>query len=87
MLKKKICPIFQKLLKFLPPKYCHQALKNMGLGSGIRISKRHRIPDPDPQHWLQYYLYLLCGLVISPQAQVVMLVTLSQIHPLHKHGQ
>ncbi len=28
----------------------------MGLGSGIRKtriqeSKRHRIPDPDPQHW------------------------------------
>ncbi len=52
------------------PKNCHQALKNMGLGSGIRDprsrirkkpipdpgsriqgSKRHRIPDPDPQHW------------------------------------
>jgi hypothetical protein len=38
----------------------------MGLGSGIRDpeknysgswirgSKRHRIPDPDPQHWLKY---------------------------------
>jgi hypothetical protein len=24
----------------------------MGLGSGIQGSKRHRIPDPDPQHWL-----------------------------------
>jgi hypothetical protein len=22
----------------------------MGLGSGIQGSKRHRIPDPDPQH-------------------------------------
>jgi hypothetical protein len=42
---------------------CHQALKNMGLGSGIRDpektysgsriegSKRHRIPDPE--HWFQ----------------------------------
>ncbi len=35
-----------------------KALKNMVLGSGIRDpgsriqgSKRHRIPDPDPQHW------------------------------------
>ncbi len=43
---------------------CQKALKNMVLGSGIRDpekiysgsriqgSKRHRIPDPDPQHWL-----------------------------------
>jgi hypothetical protein len=34
------------------------APKNMGLGSGINLfripfqgSKRHRIPDPDPQDW------------------------------------
>jgi hypothetical protein len=44
------------------PKTCHEALKNMGLGSeiwvlektfsGSRIQglKRHRIPDPDLQH-------------------------------------
>jgi hypothetical protein len=23
-------------------------------GSWIRGSKRHRMPDPDPQHWLKY---------------------------------
>ncbi len=34
--RKKFGAIFQELLKFLPKKYCHQALKNMGLGSGIR---------------------------------------------------
>jgi hypothetical protein len=38
----------------------------MGLGSGIRKKtypgsrvKRHRIPDPDPQHWVDPY-YSLC---------------------------
>jgi hypothetical protein len=29
-------------------------------GSRIQGSKRHRIPDPDPQHWAQYrYVMLL----------------------------
>jgi hypothetical protein len=58
---------FSKSFRSFYPKNCHQALKNMGLGSGIRDpgsgkkpipdlgsqiqgSKRHRIPDPDPQH-------------------------------------
>ncbi len=34
---------------------CHQALKNMRLGSGIPESggqKGSRIPDLDPQHWI-----------------------------------
>ncbi len=49
------------------PKSCHQALKNMSLGSGIRnkpipypgskgqkgTGSRIRIPDPDPQHWFR----------------------------------
>ncbi len=26
----------------------------MVLGSGIQGSKRHRIPDPDPQHWILF---------------------------------
>ncbi len=62
MLKKKIWPIFQELLKFLPKKLSPSAQK-YGFGirdprSGIRDpeknlsriqgSKRHRIPDPDP---------------------------------------
>ncbi len=64
VLKKKMWANFQTFY----PKNCHQALKNMGLGSGtqdpgsgkkpipnpgsrIHGSKRHRIPDPDPQHW------------------------------------
>ncbi len=49
---------FSKNNRTLYPKNCHQALKNVGLGSGIRDpgsgknlfripgSKRHRIPDP-----------------------------------------
>ncbi len=61
--RKKFGPIFKELQNFLP-KNCHQALKNMGLRSQIRDpektyswsriqgSKRHRIPDPDPQHCL-----------------------------------
>ncbi len=48
---------FSKNYRTFYPKNCHCALKNMGLGSGIRKktysgsriqgSKRHRIPDPD----------------------------------------
>jgi hypothetical protein len=48
--------LFGKFSKNFYPKNCHYALKNMGLGSGIRDpgsgirSKMHRIPDPDPQN-------------------------------------
>jgi hypothetical protein len=61
-LRKKIGPISKNYRTFYP-KSCHSALKNMGLGSGIRDpektysgsriqgSKRHQIPDPDPQYW------------------------------------
>ncbi len=56
VLKKKIWANFQRIIELF-------TLKNMALGSGIRDpektysgsripgSKRHRIPDPDPQHW------------------------------------
>jgi hypothetical protein len=65
MLKKKIGPIFKELLKFLPKKIFNM-LSNVWVwdpgseirdpektysGSRIQGSKRHRIPDPDPQHW------------------------------------
>ncbi len=63
--RKKFGPIFKELQIFLPKKLS-QALKNMGLGSRIRDrdpektysgsriqgSKRHRIPDLNPQHLL-----------------------------------
>jgi hypothetical protein len=56
---------FSKNYRTFYPKICHQALKIWGWdpgseirkktysGSRIRVqgSKRHRIPDPDPQHW------------------------------------
>ncbi len=51
MLKKKTWAIFKELWTFYP-KSCHKALKNMGMGSGTQRSKRHRIPDTDPQHCL-----------------------------------
>ncbi len=58
-------PVFKELWNFLLKNLSVSFLKNMGLGSGIwdpeknlfRIpdpgpgSKRHQIPDPDPQHW------------------------------------
>ncbi len=59
---------FSKNFRSFNLKNCHKALKNMYLGSGIRNkpipdpwipdpgSKRHRIPDPDPQHCLFYAL-------------------------------
>jgi hypothetical protein len=68
MLKKKIWASFQRIIELITQKFVTKlALKNMGLGSGIRDpgsgkktysgsrirvhgSKRHRIPDPDPQH-------------------------------------
>ncbi len=68
MLKKTFGPIFQELLKFLPKKLSPSPQK---YGFGIRDprsgknlfriqgSKRHRIPDPDPQHW--FFQRLNCG--------------------------
>ncbi len=57
--RKKFDPIFYKLLKFLPKKLSLSSQK-YGFGirdprSGIQGSKRHRIPDPDPQHCTQLY--------------------------------
>ncbi len=59
MLNKKIWAIFKELLKFLPKKcsICSQIYgfriwdpEKTYSGSRIQGSKRHRIPDPDPQH-------------------------------------
>jgi hypothetical protein len=38
----------------------------MGLGSGIRVqrSKRHRIPDLDPQHCIRHFIYIYLYLYI-----------------------
>ncbi len=65
--RKKLKPIFKELLKFLPKKLSLSSQKYwFGIrylgseirdpektysGSRIQGSKRHRIPDPDPQHW------------------------------------
>ncbi len=63
--RKKFGPVFKELYNFLPKTLSLSSKKKMGLGSGIwdpeknlfRIPdpspgvKRHRIPDPDPQHW------------------------------------
>ncbi len=58
-LKTKIWANFQRIIEL----FTQKIVKNMGLGSEIRDpektysgsriqwSKRHRIPDPDPQHW------------------------------------
>jgi hypothetical protein len=61
LLKEKNLGQFSKNFITFYPTNCHQALKNMGLGSGIRDprsgiqgSKRHRISDPDPQD-CQFY--------------------------------
>jgi hypothetical protein len=63
MLQKKNLAKFSKNYRTFYSKLCHQALKNTGSGSGIRNKpipypgsgssgqKRHRIPDPDLQHW------------------------------------
>jgi hypothetical protein len=61
MLRKKIWASFQRIIDFFTQKFVTKLLKIWGwdLGSGktyfgsrIRVqgSKRHRIPDPDPQH-------------------------------------
>ncbi len=66
MLKKNVEPIFRELYNFLPKKLSQSSKKYwLGIrdprsgirdpektysGSLIQGSKRHRIPDPDPQH-------------------------------------
>jgi hypothetical protein len=61
--RKKFGPIFKELYNFLSKKLSISSLKyGFGIrdpgktysGSRIQGSKRHRIPDPDPQHWLEY---------------------------------
>jgi hypothetical protein len=48
-----------------------QSSKNYGFGIRVQGSKRHRIPDPDPQHWLKVFLtvsvYNCFLLFFSPQ--------------------
>ncbi len=59
MPKKKIWANFQRILKFLAKNFQYGILSNIWVwdpGSGKNLfripgSKRHRIPDPDPQHW------------------------------------
>jgi hypothetical protein len=66
MLKKKIWAHFQRIVEVFAPKIFNM-LSNIWVwdpgseiqdpektysGSRIQGSKRHRIPDPDPQHWL-----------------------------------
>jgi hypothetical protein len=50
MLKKKIWPNFPRIIEVFTQKNCHQALKNMGLGSEIRDPEKtysgSRITDP-----------------------------------------
>ncbi len=65
MLNKKICASFQRIIELLP-KILSLNSQKYGFGirdpgskkkpipdhiSRIQGSKRHRIPDPDPQHW------------------------------------
>ncbi len=66
--RKKFGPIFKELQNFLPEKLSLSSQKygfgirdsgseirdpeNTYSGSRIQGSKRHRIPDPDPQHWI-----------------------------------
>jgi hypothetical protein len=63
MLKKKIWANFQRIkelftqkLSLSSQKYGFeiqiQDLEKTHSGSRIQGSKRHRIPDPDPQHWI-----------------------------------
>ncbi len=49
MLKKKIWPSFQRLIELFTQKFVTK-LKKYGFGIRVQGSKRHRIPDPDPQH-------------------------------------
>jgi hypothetical protein len=60
VLKKKIWANFQRILELFTKKFSKSSSK-YGLGirdprSGIQGSKRHRIPDPDPQHWNKLHL-------------------------------
>ncbi len=62
MIKKKMWDNFQRIIELFTQNIV-KALQNMVLGSGIREteqthsgsriqgSKRHRIPDKDPEHW------------------------------------
>ncbi len=84
MLKKEICPIFKELLKFLPK---HFSLCSQIYGFGIQGSKRHRIPDPDPQHWLLVrFPKLLKPLLLKNSEKLcsVDFVKTSQVHFLRK---
>ena len=45
----------QKLYNFLPKKL---SLSSQKYGFGIRDPKRHRIPDPDPQHCLTVFVVI-----------------------------
>jgi hypothetical protein len=53
MLKKKIWPNFPRIIEVFTQKIVTKPSKIWvwDPGSGIQESKRHRIPDPDPQHW------------------------------------
>jgi hypothetical protein len=65
MLKKKIWANFQRIVEVFTPKIFNMLskiwvwdrgseirdLEKTYSGSRIQGSKRHRIPDPDPQHW------------------------------------
>jgi hypothetical protein len=62
MLKKKIWASFQRII-LLSPKKLSLSSQNYGFGirdpektypgSRIQGSKKQRIPDPDPQHWVK----------------------------------
>ncbi len=83
------------------PKNCHQALKNIGSGYGIRDpgsrknlfriqgSKRHRIPDPDPQHCIRPVPYFFlshvssCLLPTSPSERKFVFVNEMWRTPIH----
>ncbi len=80
MAKKKIWANFQGVIEFLLKKLW-QALKNMDLGSGIRVpgsgknlfriqgSKKHRIPNPDP-HYCKIGIYPGVGSSVSGAGSV-----------------
>jgi hypothetical protein len=71
MLKKKIWANFQRIIELFTQKIAMKLskiwvwdpgseIRNPETYSGSRIqgSKRHRIPDPDPQHWVNPSLLL-----------------------------
>ena len=73
VLKKKIWPNFQRIIelftqKIVTPSEIRDPEKTYS-GSRIQGSKRHRIPDPDPQHWYQSIHFLincLAGKTVYP---------------------